>query len=227
MTRMKRYPFILFVPFMVIVHVNALSAETLAEIIPLQEENFEHIEFSRIKSNHHLFHDQQLQINVDGSASFLMQAFSHIRQVHHVIFEWSSDGVPQIKNAEHEEQRQGDDAVFKLGLLLKTADAFPNPFLPPWMKRVETLLNFPSENMIYLVVEAKHSTGERWANPYNKRATMVSIASTNVSTDNKRDWKQASYRFDVPVDVVALWLMSDGDNTNSNFTVHIKNIRMK
>jgi hypothetical protein len=225
---MKRHSFILFVQLVFIVYANTLSAETVTEIISLQEENFKHIKFSRIKPNHHVFHDQQLQINVDDSASFLMQAFSHVRQVNHVSFEWRSDGIPQTKNVEHEAQRRGDDAVFKLGLLLKTNDSLLlNPFLPPWMKRVETLLNFPSENMIYLVVDAKHSVGERWANPYNKRATMLSIASTNVSTENKRDWKQASYRFDIPVSVVALWLMSDGDNTHSNFTVHIKNIRIK
>lgn len=37
-------------------------------------------------------------------------------------------------------------------------------------------------------------------------------------------WQQASYRFDEPQAVVALWLMADGDNTQSSFRVEIRDI---
>ncbi len=39
--------------------------------------------------------------------------------------------------------------------------------MPACMKRVDTLLSLPSEDMIYLVVGAKHAAGKRWINPYN------------------------------------------------------------
>lgn len=206
-----------------IVYANTIAAETPSEIIPLQAKAFEHIKFSRIKSNHHTYHDRGLQIDVDQSASFLMQPFDHIRPVKRVSFEWRSDGLPKIKNAQNEGQKSGDDAVFKLGLLLETEGSISNPFIPKWMKRVEKLLNFPSEEMVYLVADARHATGEQWANPYNDRVTMISIGSIEI----KQDWKLASYEFEVPVDVVAIWLMADGDNTRSHFTVHIKNIKIE
>lgn len=224
---MKRNAFFFFVQFVTLLQTNTLFAEASAEVIMLQADNFEHIVFKRIKVNHHLYHNQQLQIEVDDSASFLMKPFDRVRQISRVSFEWRSDGRPQIKNARHEAQRTGDDAVFKLGLLLKTDETspspVPNPFLPPWMKRVETLLTFPSENMIYLVVGAKHAVGEQWINPYNKRVTMVAVDSLK----NKQGWRQSSYRFEKPVNVVALWLMSDGDNTGSRFTAFIKNIKIE
>ncbi len=224
---MKRNAFFFFVQLVMLLQTNTLYAEASAEVILLQADNFEHIVFRRIKANHHLYHDQQLQIEVDDSASFLMKPFERVRQISRVSFEWRSDGRPQIKNAQHEQQRAGDDAVFKLGLLLETDNALPspvpNPFLPPWMKRVETLLTFPSENMIYLVVDAKHAVGEQWTNPYNSRVTMIPVDSFK----NKQGWRQSSYRFEVPVNAVALWLMSDGDNTDSRFTAHIKNIKLE
>jgi hypothetical protein len=221
MPSLKR--FFLFVLLTIIIQINALAAESSSNLIVLQSKNFEHIEFSRIKPNHHLFLNQQLQINVDESASFLMQPFDHVKSVKQISFEWRSDGLPNIKNASNEEQKPGDDAVFKLGLLLKTDGSSLNPFIPKWMKRVEALLNFPSEEMIYLVANAKHAIGEKWANPYNKRVTMISIGSL----DNKQGWKLARYEFDVPINVVATWLMADGDNTHSHFTVHIKNINIE
>jgi hypothetical protein len=224
---MKRFPLFFFVPFVLLLQTNTLFADTSAQVILLQADNFEHIVFRRIKANHHDYQNQQLQIEVDGSASFLMKPFNRVRQISRVSFAWRSDGRPQINNAQHEKQRAGDDAVFKLGLLLETdnalADTLPNPFLPAWMKRVEKLLKFPSENMIYLVVDAKHAAGEQWINPYNRRVTMVAIDSLK----NKQGWRQSSYRFEKPVNVVALWLMSDGDNTNSRFTAYIKNIKIE
>ncbi len=207
----------------VMLQKNILATEKSTDVILLQPNHFEHIEFKKTKANHLLFINQQLQINVNDSASFLMQAFDHIKSVKRVSFEWRSDTLPKIKNAQHEKQKLGDDAVFKLGLLLKTDESISNPWIPKWMQRVNTLLNFPSEEMIYLVANAKHTIGERWENPYNKRVTMISIESI----DNKKDWHLARYEFNVPVNVVAIWLMADGDNTHSHFTVHIQNIKIE
>ncbi len=220
---MNRNTYLVFITVFLLVQTNIILAETSANVIPLQTDDFEHINFNRIKPNHHSFLKQQLKINVNESASFLMQPFDHVKAVKRVSFEWRSDGFPKIKSAKNEEQKSGDDAVFKLGLLLKTDESISNPFIPKWMKRVDTLLNFPSEEMIYLVANAKHAVSEQWANPYNKRVTMISIESI----DNEQDWKLARYEFDTPVNVIAIWLMADGDNTHSRFTVHVKNIKIE
>ena len=74
--------------------------------------------------------------------------------------------------------------------------------------------------MIYLVVDAKHKPNERWLSPYNRRITMISVASQK----DESGWQQASFQFDDDQQVVALWLMADGDNTQASFSVSIKNI---
>jgi len=206
-----------------LLYTNTLFADAKAEKISLQADGFEHIQFKKIKASRYTFHDQLLQIDVDESASFLMLPFTAVKKIKRVSFEWQSDGRPGVESAHHEEQRRGDDAVFKLGLLLKANDSLISPFLPPWMKRVEALLKFPSGNMINLVVDSKHAPGEQWPNPYNKRVSTIAIASA----EGGQGWMHAAYQFDQPVDIVGLWLMADGDNTHSKFTAYIRNITLE
>jgi hypothetical protein len=208
---------------LMLLSANTLFAEAKAENISLQADGFEHIQFKKIKASRYTFQDQLLRIDVDESASFLMLPFDAVKKINRVSFEWRSDGMPRLDSAYHEEQRTGDDAVFKLGLLLKAEDSSINPFLPSWMKRVEALLKFPSENMINLVVAAKHAPGEQWPNPYNKRVSSIAIASV----EEDQGWMHAGYQFAQPVEVVGIWLMADGDNTHSKFTTYIKNITIE
>jgi hypothetical protein len=208
---------------LMLLSANTLFAEAKAENISLQADGFEHIQFKKIKASRYTFQDQLLRIDVDESASFLMLPFDAVKKINRVSFEWRSDGMPRLDSAYHEEQRKGDDAVFKLGLLLKAEDSSINPFLPSWMKRVEALLKFPSENMINLVVAAKHAPGEQWPNPYNKRVSSIAIASV----EEDQGWMHAGYQFAKPVEVVGIWLMADGDNTHSKFTTYIKNITIE
>ena len=215
--------------------------------VSLQADNFEHIQFRKIKANRYYFQDQALQIDVDSSASFLMLPFAKVKKVSKVSFQWRSEGLPQIKNSQHELKRDGDDAVFKLGLLLRADDDPLNPFVPSWLKQVRQLLKFPSEKITYLVAGAKHRPGESWPNPYNRRVTMISVSSASLAsasvasrsvagtsddasvTDESETtaWQQSSYQFEQALDVVAIWLMSDGDNTSSHFTAHVKNIKIE
>ncbi len=73
---MKHFLTIFYVSFVILLHTNTLFADSKDSEVLLRESNFEHIEFSRIKSNLHRFHNQQLKIEVDSSASFLMKPFN-------------------------------------------------------------------------------------------------------------------------------------------------------
>jgi len=46
---------------------NTLLAATPAELVSLQADNFEHIQFKRIKASDYRFYDDQLRISVDDS----------------------------------------------------------------------------------------------------------------------------------------------------------------
>ena len=202
--------------------------------LSLFESNYTHIQFGRIKANQYEFEGGVLKAKVDSSASFLMKAFESVKPVKQVTFKWRSDRLPKVSDAVHEKQKAGDDAVFKVGLLLKADNELDNPFLPMWMRQVKSLLNYSSENMIYLVSGSKNVAGERWPNPYNRRVTMIAMSEANIESklESKIDgefeegWHHASYRFGEELEVVAIWLMADGDNTGSSFTSFVKDIRL-
>ena len=213
-----------------------LSAADIAapDDLSLFENNYTHIQFGRIKANQYEFDKRILKSKVDGSASFLMKAFESVRPVRRVSFKWRSDQLPKVKDAAQEKQRVGDDAVFKVGLLLKAENGIDNPLIPKWMRQVKALLNYPSENMIYLVADSKHAAGEQWPNPYNRRVTMIAMSAADIESklesridgEFEEGWQQASYRFGEAVEVVAIWLMADGDNTGSSFTSYVKDIQL-
>jgi len=207
--------------FLLLIFVSSLQVNAAA--ISLDEEAFEHIQFKKIKPSQYSYSNNILKADVDGGASFLMHSFDSVQQITEISFSWRSTGMPSIADDKQEETREGDDAVLKIGLLLKADDESFNPFIPAWMKRVNALLNFPSENMIYLAVDARHPVGAQWGNPYNKRVTMVSVGSL----ENDDGWQLASHQFAQPVSVVAIWIMADGDNTQSTFTSYLKDIHMQ
>ena len=190
------------------------------EYIVLQPDAFEHIRFGKIAPTRYRFDNGRLIAEVDDSASFLMQTFDTVKTITAVRFKWQTQGRLFVKDAAHERRRDGDDAVFKLGLLLKADAVLPNPFVPMWLKRVQALLKFPSETMLNLVAGAHHPAGDQWPGPYNSRVKMIAIKSA----PDGEGWRQASYQLETPANVVAVWLMADGDNTHSTFTTQVKEI---
>lgn len=224
MQKVKRKLFlIIFILIIIFIYLFfSRFSDVPVKNISLTAGDFEHIQFSTKSPNIYQYSDNELRIEVDNSASFLMRAFDKVKVIEKIDFEWKSDGSPQIRDAAHESQRDGDDAVFKLGLLIESDDELDTVFLPAWMRRVNALLHFPSAEMIFLVAGAKHQQRQRWSGPYNHRMTMISMSS--FPDEAASGWNKVSYHFEQPVKVVALWLMADGDDTHSKFTSKIKNI---
>lgn len=194
-----------------------------APLVRLDEKAFEHIRFKRITPSQYSFREDVMTINVDKSASFLMQAFDEVKPISSVSIEWQTEGRLLLDDSDQEKTRHGDDAVFKIGLLLKGEEHFENPIAPKWIKQVRSLLSEPSDEMIYLVVDSKHPEATSWVNPYNSKVTMISMHDDT----NGEGWNRSYYQFEEPVEVVAIWLMADGDNTKSVFRSRVRNITLQ
>ena len=222
MKNLSRY---IVLPFAItlLFHAHNVLAEKRPETISLKPDSFEHIQFKRIAPSKYTFNKGVLKADVDGSSSLLMLPFDRVQKIKQVSFEWRSVGIPEVKDAEQEATKKGDDSVIKVGLLLKADEDSFNPFVPKWLKRVNELLSFSSENMVYLVADSKHEAGDGWVNPYNKRVSMVPVSS--IQSDN--DWQKVNHQLEEPLDVVGIWIMADGDNTDSKFTSYLTNIVLK
>jgi hypothetical protein len=196
-----------------------------AEPVTINANNTQHIQFKHIAPTQYRFENGTLNAEVNNSASFLLLPFKHKKIVRAVSFDWKLDtGKLNITDDTEETKRAGDDSVFKLGLMLAAQTQSSLPFFAPdWLKQVRAALSFPSEMIIYIVAGAKHAAGEHWINPYNRRIEMIAAESRKLDSG----WYEANYDLKQPESVVGLWLMSDGDNSQSTFKVRIKNIRLE
>ena len=198
-----------------------LAFQLHAEPVIVDEHSVEHIHFKRINPNSVSFDNGVVRFSVNNSASFLLLAFDDIKNVNAVAFQWKAAGTLKKKSAQHERSRKGDDAWLRVGLILEGEPTHvPEPLLPRWMQQVRKTLKHPSNRMIYLLPGALHAPGTRWKSPFSDDVDMVSVSSSPASDG----WKQVEHQFTESQRTVGLWIMADGDNTNSVFSSQLRNL---
>ncbi len=199
---------------------SELSAAEPGAWKPLDHETFEKLTFSDLPATSYEQKDGQLKIDVKQSAAAWVLAFPTARPLHALGFEWKSSVESLVPSAEAEETKAGDDAILRIGLLL----AGPAPtvpfFAPAWIKAVKKLMKQGSDRMVYLTVGAKHKPGQEWKSPYASSIENRALAS-EAGADG---WKKTIFKPEAPMQVVGLWLMSDGDNTKQSFQVELRNL---
>ncbi len=198
-----------------------LTPPTLAEEIVLKKDFFEHIHFRRIQPTAVSFENDQIRFEVDKSSSFLLTAFDKIKNIRSVSFQWKADGMLNKSSAAQEKTRKGDDAWLRVGLIISgEPDLVPEPLLPRWVIKVRDALKHPSDRMVYLVPDARHAPGETWRSPFSSDIDMISVRSL----DGPDGWQQVTHVFSEPQQSVGLWLMADGDNTDSIFHSRLRRL---
>jgi hypothetical protein len=201
-----------------------VTVQLNAEQIALDKDQFTHVHFKRIKPNQVEFKDKAIHFDVNRSASFLLLAFDDIRRIRAVCFQWNANGMLNKNSIEHENSRKGDDAWLRVGLIIEgRPDHIPEALLPRWMKQVRQTLKHQSGRMVYLIPDALHTPGDTWKSPFSSDVDMISVASRDMDDA----WKQVSYEFTNPQQVVGLWIMADGDNTGSIFESRLRNLVME
>jgi len=197
------------------------SAPSNAQPITLEQHAFEHIHFKRIKPNSVSFNNNAIQFKVNKSASFLLLAFDDIKTVHRVSFAWQASGMLNKNSVEQEKTRKGDDAWIRVGLIISgEPELVPDALLPRWTRQVRKTLRHPSDRMLYLIPGARQAPGTRWNSPYSSSIDMISVASASTGDG----WQRVNHEFSEPQQVVGLWIMADGDNTDSIFSSQLKGL---
>lgn len=195
-----------------------LFSETANAVINLEGKDITHVTFKRIAQNTFDVKDNVLTFRVDKSSSFLLVPFENVTEVNKISFQWKKQGVINVKDAQHEETRQGDDAYLRVGLILEGQASLMNPLEPKWVKTVRETLHHPSDKMIYMTPGSRHQNGQHWRSPYSNDVEIIAVASKT----NPDGWNLSEYTFEETQSVVGLWIMADGDNTQSTFTSELK-----
>ena len=111
-------------------------------------------------------------------------------KVKKLSFLWQKKGELKVKSSDHESSKKGDDAYFRLGLIL-SGEAPSIPFFAPaWIKKSREVLKLPSDKLLYLTVGSKFPAGKSWESPYSSSISSLSMASTE-----KEGWMHTSQEF--------------------------------
>lgn len=198
-------------------------ASLFAEEIILDNKNTTHITFKRIKPNNFYFKEDALTIQVNNSASFLLLPFENTKTINKISFQWKKQGVININNGIREETRKGDDAYLRVVLIIEGENTLINPLVPKWVRKVRKILQFPSDKMICIVPGSRHEDGQHWKSPYSDDVEIIAVGSNT----KKDGWNFSEHKFENSQTVVGLWIMADGDNTQSTFTSQLKALTLK
>lgn len=182
-----------------------------------------HVTFEKITPTKYSNKEDTLQADVHMSSSILIKPFDTIRPVKSVSFLWKSEGSLGVKNAEQEEEKDGDDMVVRIGLMVSGERPLVPFFAPSWIKATEKVMKLPSDKIINLTVGARHAPGTEWESPYSSSISYRSIPSKPAEDG----WQLAEATFDKPLSVVGYWIIADGDNTQSTFKTWVKNLDLK
>ncbi len=196
------------------------NAHAASRVIPLAVDGLKPVTFSGIPPTRYTNEGPVLVASVEASSSFLLLPFAKAESVRAVQFAWKPDGGPQVNDAAHEASKAGDDAALRVGLILAGSAPLVPFFAPSWIKAVRDSLLLPSDELVYLVVGAKHAPGETWPSPYSSSITYRAVGDTPLA----EGWRQARVVLPQAVDVVGVWLMADGDGTKARFTTRLKDL---
>lgn len=204
-----------------------LQGETCAVTIPPDDdEGWQALRYDNIPANRVNFSTLGLRIQVDHSAAPLVYPLSAPMEVARLVVRGRVDGDFRVAP-----QRQGeegfDDYVLRAGLVL-TGDRrlgfFSRMFAPEWVKRLYALAP-PNQGVskvrFFNIGADPGRIGQRRVHPVSDLFEEEVVAVPRAD---------GTFELDVPlippVEAVAVWLSSDGDDSESVFTVLVERITL-
>lgn len=199
-----------------------------AIVLPLQQaDDWQLLQYNRLKANQVTFTREGMKVKVDKSASPIIYPLDEPTRVTGVSV---SGNLNKLLNVEANSQgEQGhDDFALKLGLVIsgnKTLNPFQKMFSAKWIK---TLFELAPEGAgvekIYFLnaVQHKNLLGQQRQHPLSDL-----IYENNVWLLDKPGDFSFSYELDNPRDVIAIWLSIDGDDTRSSYTIRIHGLNLE
>ena len=204
-----------------------VQTEARTVTIPLDDdESWQVLSYRNIPSHVVDFSTLELRIQVDRSAAPLVYPLSAPMAVARLTVRGRVDGDLRV-----EPERQGeegfDDYVLRAGLVLtgsRRLGGFRRMFAPEWVKRLYALA-LPNQGIsnvrFFNVGTDPGQIGQRRVHP------LSDLLEEEVVAVPRAD---GTFELDVsltpPVEALAVWLSSDGDDTGSVFTVLVESITL-
>lgn len=192
-------------------------------VVPLDPQSWSQIPYGSVPE-HKLSFEEGLKITVDKSASALLHKFEVPQSVVEFEIELSQEGVIDYQGREIG-AKGADDFPLRLGFVMageKTLSWGQSLIAPKWVKKLYQLApkNLGLDRVVYLVIAQEKPAFQKRFHPFSEL-----LEEEIVGVIEKGRFKA---KLPAPKgQVLGLWISSDGDDTNSSFTMTINRLILK
>ena len=196
-------------------------------VFPLQNiQRWQQLSYDNIPANQISFSDNALTIQVTSSASPLIYPFSQPLNIQSLSMRLSINGYINLS-----EQQQGeansDDFIFRMGVVYegdKKLNALQKAFAPDW---VQTLFQLAPENtgVDHINFFTVYSDDRLSLSQRTHPASELIIEHFDVKRSG--NLMELEFHPEANQNIVALWISSDGDDTDSNYQITLSNLSVQ
>jgi len=200
----------------------------LTDKLDSREHGWKVIQFRSKPPNKVVSDKDGLHIGVDCSVNLLAYCLNEPVEVNGVLLRGSVTGLPRIQENRRQGDKKADDFVIRIGLVIsgtKKLGKIEKLFAPELVKRLCELA--PNSQGIdhVLFLNLANDPPPKWRNrihPIGKGLLRERVACVS----NEPGDFTLKVEFQEPYTVLALCIISDGDDTKSKFQVNVKNIQL-
>lgn len=193
-----------------------------ALVIPTDQINlWNQLQYGKIPAHQFFVENKELVIQVKASASPLVYVLPKVQLVSGFQVELAIDGQMNPQKTGFEE-----DSYLRFGLVAtgdKKLNAFQKALAPDWIKKLFALSpkGYGLDKIYFFNLGHDPALIHQSRNHPQSELIFEKIVQTR-----KKDQKIFEYQLEKPISTAALWLSVDGDDTKSNYTLRIKNIKI-
>jgi len=196
--------------------------------VPFTGDAWHQLSYSQIKSNRVDFEPDKLIITVESSASPLIYPFDRFMKLNSVRVKGRiTEGQINITKSHNQLETESDDFIFRLGVVLegsKKLSFVQKRFAPKWIRELFKLnktktgishiefFNIYSDNRIEESSRRQHPSSNLIYENFYAQVSSDGVIEMEIPLGH------------INQNIVALWLSSDGDETNSSFKIEIRDI---
>lgn len=204
------------------------QAQSNSIVLPLGEQaTWQVLQYRSLPPHRIRFSSAGLEMAVDGSAMPLIYPLPRRLQVSTIRVKGRVDGALRIPPARQGEEKF-DDYVFRIGLVEpgeRTLNFVQRQLAAAWVRKLFELAPKGTgiSKIHFLNVGAdKTHIGRERQHPLSDLILEKVVAVPHA--DGRLDF---AYALDRPLDTIAVWLSSDGDDSGSKFTVLVEQIELQ
>ena len=193
-----------------------------AETVPLQQDQWLVLPFSKIKPNQVSFADGQMKILVRDSAGPVVYKLPEVKSITGFHVKGHYSGGKSAETGPFDE-----DSVLRFGVVAEgkqTLSGAKRWFAPAWVKKLFQLAPKGAgidKIHFYGLTNRLSLKGKIRTHP--KSDLMLESLVMHIEKDGDFDF---SFQFNEPIRAVGLWLSADGDDTHSTFTTTLTSIEL-